>query len=393
MIPQYSERVQMMKRSEIRELLKLTAKPEMISFAGGLPNPEAFPVEIIRQLSHDVLEEDYISALQYGTTEGFVKFRQSVSKYMKKNQDSSVTADEIVITSGAQQGLELVGKVFIDKGDTVLLGKPSYLGAISAFTLYQPKFVGITLDNDGLKIDELRQVLKKEKPTFIYTVPTFQNPMGVTMPLERRKELIEIANDKDLIIVEDNPYSELRYSGKPIPPLKSLDTEGRVIYLGTLSKMLAPGFRMGWTAANPEIIDKIVMAKQGTDLCTNTFAQYVAYKFMDLHLESHLKKINDMYSRKRKLMLDALEDYLGDSEIKWTKPEGGMFLWMTLPENMSSRDLFKICTEKYDVAFVPGDAFFFDSSGKNTARINYTYATDEQISEGVSRIAKGIKEL
>ncbi|MCD4739616.1 PLP-dependent aminotransferase family protein [archaeon] len=390
MRPPYARRVTKMKASEIRELLKLTKKPDIISFAGGLPDPAAFPYKEVDMISTQVIEENYVKTLQYGTTEGFNRLRRQLAKRMKQKLKCNVSADEIIVTSGAQQAIDLVSKVFIDEGDTVLVEKPGYLGALSSFKLFQAKFFGIPLDEQGLKTEKLEEGLKKYKKAkrpFLYTVPTFQNPSGITMSLERRKHLMEIASEYDLVIVEDNPYSELRYSGKEVPTLKSMDTEGRVVYLGTLSKVFAPGMRLGWAAAPEGIRKKLVLAKQATDLCTSSLIQYTSYKYMkDGHMVRQIKKIKALYKSKRDTMLDTMDEYFPKS-IKYNRPEGGMFLWLEFPKGIDSRVLFKKAIKK-KVAFVPGSAFYVtEGEGANTARLNFSFASEEQIKEGIKRLS------
>lgn len=393
MRPPYSRRATLMQASDIRELLKLTRKPQIISFAGGLPDPQCFPYKEVDVLSTQVIEEDYVKALQYGTTEGFNRLRRALAKRMNQKFRTKVHADEIVVTCGAQQGLDLISKVFIDEGDTVLVENPSYLGALSSFKLFQADFVGIPLDDHGLKTHELEKVLKKfekkSKRPFLYTVPTFQNPTGMTMSLERRKELMELASRYDLVIVEDNPYGELRYSGKALPPLKAMDTEGRVVYLGTLSKVLSPGMRLGWVAAPEGIRHKLVLAKQATDLCTSTLIQYIAYKYIsEGHMLRQIKKINSIYKRKRNVMLKTMDKEFPE-EVKHNHPDGGLFIWVEFPKRVNSRELLLKSIKKAKVAFVPGDAFFVKAGdGINTARFNFSYSPEDKIREGIERLGK-----
>lgn len=394
MRPPYSHRATGMKASDIRELLKLIKKPGMISFAGGLPSPNCFPYKEVDILSTQVIEEDYVKTLQYGTTEGFGRLRRALSDRMNNTMGTDVHADEIVITTGAQQALDLVSKIFIDKNDTVLVEKPAYLGALSSFRLFQAKFFGVPIDDEGLVTEELEKGLKKYKKAkrpFLYTVPTFQNPSGITMTLERRKHLMEIASKHDVVIIEDNPYSELRYSGKDIPPLKALDDEGRVVYLGTLSKVFAPGLRLGWAAAAEGIRHKLVLAKQATDLCTSTLVQYTAHKYLtEGHIGKQIPKIKKIYKSKRDVMLEAMDEHF-PSKIKYNRPEGGMFLWVQFPEKVNSRK-FLAKTIKHKVAFVPGDAFYVtEGEGLNTARFNFSFPKEEQIEEGIKRIGKLVK--
>jgi len=397
MRPPYSRRASQLKASDIRELLKLTKKPKIISFAGGLPDPQCFPYKEVDVLSTEVIEEDYVKALQYGTTEGFNRLRRALARRMNQKFRTKVHADEIIVTCGAQQGLDLISKVFIDRGDIILVENPSYLGALSAFRLFQAKFAGVPMDNDGLKTDKLEKALKKfekkSKRPFLYTVPSFQNPTGVSMTLERRKELMELASRYDLVIVEDNPYGELRYSGKAMPPLKAMDKEGRVVYLGTLSKVLSPGMRIGWVAASEGIRHKLVLAKQATDLCTSTLIQYIAHKYItEGHMVRQIKKINAVYKRKRDIMLKAMDSEFPE-EVSYTRPDGGIFIWVKFPKKVNSRELLKRSIKKEKVAFVPGDAFFInEGEGLDTARFNFSYPTEERIQEGIARLGRILKK-
>jgi 2-aminoadipate transaminase len=381
-----------MKASDIRELLKLTKDPEIISFAGGLPNPETFPREELEKACSQVLKEDYVKALQYGTTEGLDELRTEISKYLNKNHDAGINFDDLVITTGAQEAIDLVSKVFVDPGDLVVVENPTYLAALSSFRMYQARFKGVPMDDKGMKIDEFEKTVKQEKPCLVYLVPTFQNPSGVTMTLERRKHLMEVASDHDLLIVEDNPYGDLRYSGQDVPSLLSLDKEGRVLYLGTMSKLMCPGLRIGWIATkNKEMLNKLVLAKQPTDLCSSTLAQYLAAKYMEQGtFYEHIEEIKELYKRKRDLMIKTMEEEFPEN-VSFTRPEGGMFLWVTFPEGVDCRELMAKAVKEEKVAFVPGDAFDVEGKTKNTGRINYSYSSDEQIVEGVKRLARLLK--
>jgi len=391
----YSQRARGMRASEIRELLKLTEKPDIISFAGGLPNPEAFPTDIIAELTAEVLEEFGHKALQYGTTEGLPALREAFAKYYSEH-DIPATKDEILIVSGSQQGLDLLSKVFLDPGDTVVVGSPTYLGGLAAFRAFQASFATVPLDSGGMKIDLLEESIKRlisegKKPKFVYVIPTFQNPTGTTMPEDRRKRIIELAEEYDILIVEDNPYGRLRYVGKPLKPIKHYDRSGRVIYLGTLSKTLVPGFRTATVVADKELIRKLTIAKQSTDLCSTTFTQFIAARYIERgYLESHLEKIRTLYGHKMKVMLDAMDEYMPE-KVKWTRPEGGMFLWVTLPEDCDTVEMFKKAIEK-KVAYVVGTAFYADGGGRRSMRMNFSYPTDEQIVGGVKRLAEVIRE-
>lgn len=393
---EFSEIAKNLKASEIRELLKLTQQPDIISFAGGLPNPESFPVDTIKKIIDSLLETEGARILQYGSTEGVNSFRDALSEMMRNKYGVSVTKDNILVTAGSQQALYLLAKIFINPGDKVIIEAPTYIGILTAFQSYKPEYKEIEMDDDGMRTDLLEETLRSmrkegDKPKMIYTIPTFQNPAGVTMSLDRRKHLIELSEDYDVLIVEDDPYGELRYSGEPLPLLKSLDRNHNVIYLGTFSKILSPGFRMAHLIAHEEIIHKAVLAKQGIDLCTNTVGQFVAREYISRgYLENHIPKIIELYKRKRDLMLDMLEDHFPDG-VKWTKPDGGMFLWVTLPDGMDAEKMFHRAIQ-HKVAYVIGSAFFPRRNHKNTMRLNFTYPTDEQIKEGVVRLSKVIRE-
>ncbi|ASJ13561.1 aminotransferase-like domain-containing protein [Thermococcus thioreducens] len=392
----FSDKAQGMKASEIRELLKLVEAGDVISLAGGLPAPETFPVEIIKEITAEVITHHADKALQYGTTKGFTPLRLALADWMEKRYGIPTSKVEIMMVAGSQQALDLIGRVFINPGDIVVVEGPTYLAALNAFKYYDPKFISIPMDDEGMRVDLLEEKLEElrrqgKRVKFVYTVSTFQNPAGVTMSLERRKKLIELAREYDFLIVEDSPYSELRYSGEPIPPIKHFDDEGRVLYLGTFSKIFAPGFRLGWIAAHPHFIRKIEIAKQAVDLCANPFGQVIAWKYVaDGHLDEHIPKVIEFYRPRRDAMLEALEEYMPEG-VKWTKPDGGMFIWVTLPEGIDTKLMAEKAIRK-GVAYVPGEAFFAYRDVKNTMRLNFTYVPEETIREGVKRLAEVIKE-
>jgi len=385
-----------MKRSVIRELLKMTQRPELISFAGGLPSPESFPVEQLKQVVAEVLDTDSARALQYSETEGDNRLREIlVEKYRKDGLNINI--NNLIISTASQQALDLIPKILVNPGDIVICGLPSYLGGISAFAAYGAELVGIELDDQGLRSDILEQKMqelqrKGQKPKFIYVIPDFQNPTGICMPEKRRLAIIEIARKYNVLIVEDSPYREVRFSGTPQRSMYELDGTGQVIMLGTMSKIFAPGFRLGWIVAHEDVIDKLVMAKQNTDLCTSSFVQKIAARYFDKgFFESNLAKTNTMYKEKRDAMVDAFHKYM-PKEIKWTEPEGGLFLFVTLPEYIDAEDLFKIAIDE-NVAFVPGTAFYCNGEGKNTLRINFSYMSKEMNIEGSRRLANAIKRM
>ncbi|ASJ03724.1 aminotransferase [Thermococcus profundus] len=392
----FSEKAMLMKASEVRELLKLVETSDVISLAGGLPAPETFPVETIKKIAVEVLEEHADKALQYGTTKGFTPLRLALARWMEKRYDIPMSKVEIMTVAGSQQALDLIGRVFLNPGDPIVVEAPTYLAAIQAFKYYDPEFISIPLDDKGMRVDLLEEKLEElrkqgKRVKIVYTVSTFQNPAGVTMSVDRRKKLLELANEYDFLIVEDGPYSELRYSGEPTPPIKHFDDYGRVIYLGTFSKILAPGFRIGWVAAHPHLIRKMEIAKQSIDLCTNTFGQAIAWKYVENgYLDEHIPKIIEFYKPRRDAMLEALEEYMPEG-VEWTKPEGGMFVWVTLPEGIDTKLMMERAVAK-GVAYVPGEAFFVHRDKKNTMRLNFTYVPEETIREGVRRLAETIKE-
>ena len=391
----YSTNIKGMKKSVIRELLKLTQRPEVISFAGGLPAPESFPVEQLKEISCEVLENDGPAALQYGATEGVTELRQlMVDRYNSLGMD--IELKNLVITTSSQQGLDLLAKIFINRGDKVICGLPSYLGGLGAFTSYGAEMIGIKFDENGMRadlLDEKLAELKSEgvKPKFIYIIPDFQNPAGITMPESRRLEIIDIAKKYDILIVEDSPYREVRFEGKAQRTIFELDGTGQVILLGTFSKIFVPGFRIGWVVAHEKIVDKFVVAKQSTDLCTPTLNQKIVHKYIEKgYFDQNLKEIIKQYHKKRDNMLQAFRDYMPEG-VSWTEPEGGLFLFLTLPEGMDAESLFRKAIEN-NVAFVLGSVFHCDGSGKNTMRINFSFMPMDKTTEGVKRLAKAIKE-
>lgn len=387
-----SKRMDRIKASEIREILKLTENPEIISFAGGLPAPELFPIEEIKQVSVEVLDELGRKALQYSTTEGYLPLREKIAERMGKF-GIKATAENVLITSGSQQGLDLTGKVFLDPDDVVLCESPSYLGALGAFKQYQPKFVEVPTDDNGMIMEDLEEIIKTtDRIKVIYVIPDFQNPSGRTWSLERRKGLIQIANKYNLPIIEDNPYGELRFEGEILPSVKSLDTEGRVVFLGTFSKTFCPGFRLGWAYAEKEVIKRYILVKQGVDLQTSTISQLQLDRFLEKYdLDKHIEKIIEVYRRRRNLMIETMRKEF-PKDVKFTEPEGGLFTWVVLPEHINARELAKIAIEK-KVAFVPGGSFFPNGGNENTMRINYSNMDEEKIVIGIKRLAETIKEM
>lgn len=385
-----------MKRSIIRELLKMTQRPELISFAGGLPSPESFPVEQLKAITTEVLDTNSAAALQYGETEGYKPLRQILLDRYNKG-GLKLTLDNLVITTASQQTLDLLPKIFVNPGDRVICGLPSYLGGIASFVAYGAQPVGIELDNNGMRADLLRSKLQEmkdngEKPKFIYVIPDFQNPAGISMPESRRLEIIKIAHEFDVLIIEDSPYREVRFSGTPQRTMLELDGTGQVVLLGTMSKVFVPGFRLGWVIAHESVIDKLVIAKQNTDLCTSAFVQMISHKYIEKgYLDQNLAKINASYKEKRDAMVAAFHKYMPEG-VKWTEPEGGLFLFMTLPEHIDAQDLFEVAI-KENVAFVPGTVFYCDGKGKNTLRLNFSFMSKEKNEEGARRLANAIKKM
>lgn len=382
----FARRVDDLKASEIRELLKITEKPDIISFAGGLPAPELFPVEKLMEISRKVLEEEGMKALQYSATEGYLPLRSKIARRMNVQFNSNISMDEIIITNGSQQGLDFSGKIFLDEGDTVLCESPTYLGAINAFRPYRPRFVEVPTDEHGMLIEELESILLKNRDIkLIYVVPDFQNPTGRTWSLERRKHFIDLITRHEIHVLEDNPYGELRFEGEMLPSLKSLDKEGLVIYLGTFSKIFCPGMRIGWIAADKPIIEKYVLLKQGADLHTSSISQMEISKYLDTNdIDSDIKRLITVYRDRRDTMVDSMRDFFPEN-VTFNRPQGGLFLWAQLPENINARHVLAEALD-CNVAFVPGGSFFPNGGRENTMRLNYSNMPCEKIVEGISRL-------
>jgi len=388
----FASRMDQMKASEIREILKITQRPEVISFAGGLPAPEVFPVEEMKRVSSVVLDEIGGEALQYSTTEGYAPLRRQIADRMNTKVGTSVTADHILVTTGSQQALDFCGKLFLDQGDTVLCESPTYLAAISAFRAYQPRLRGVPTDEDGMIPGALEELLRDEKRVkFIYVIPDFQNPTGRTWSYERRRSLIALAEKYGVPVVEDNPYGELRFTGDHLPSIKSMDTRDLVIYVSTFSKTFCPGLRIGWLAAAKPLHEKFVLIKQGADLHTSSISQREISRFLDLYdYDANIARITDLYRKRRDTMIKAMAEYF-PGDVDFTRPQGGLFLWVTLPGHIRSAELLDRCLAR-DVAFVPGDAFFPDSTVTNTMRLNYSNMPEDRILEGIKRMAAAIRE-
>src|SRR5438270_12304607 len=396
----YAQRTLGIKSSAIRELLKVTQKPEIISFGGGLPAPDVFPVKRFDEACHKVLSEHGAQALQYGTTEGYQPLREMIARNLARYRIVA-SADNVLITSGSQQALDLIGKLLINRGDRILVEAPTYLGALQAFNVYGAQYVSVPVDEDGLLTEQLDSSLRAG-PKFMYVLPNFQNPAGVTLSEGRRHQLILLADKYGIPIIEDDPYGQLRYEGEHIAPLVVLDREnvrrdngftlGNVIYLSTFSKTLAPGIRLGWIVAPPDVINKFVQLKQGADLHTSSFAQFVAYEVArDGFLDEHVRLIRKVYRERRDVMLSALKEHF-PAEVTWTHPQGGLFLWVTLPEGMDCQQLFRTALE-HNVAFVPGESFYATNHvSRPHMRLNFSNATPEQIREGIRRLGDAVKQ-
>ncbi|HEV2115212.1 MAG TPA: PLP-dependent aminotransferase family protein [Terriglobales bacterium] len=393
----FAQRTKAVKSSTIRELLKLTQRPEVISFAGGLPAPDVFPVERFENACHRVLESKGAMALQYSASEGFTPLREYLAQKMAR-YGIIAGVDNVLITSGSQQALDLIGKLLINGGDRVLVEAPTYLGALQAFTVYGAEYVSVPIDQDGLRTEQLEEALRSG-PKFMYVLPNFQNPGGVTLCEPRRHELVLLADKYGIPIIEDDPYGQLRFEGEHLPPLLVLDRDnlrrddgklGNVIYLSTFSKTLAPGIRLGWIVAPPDVISKLVQLKQGADLHTSTFDQMVAYEVVhDGYLDEHVKKIRAVYRERRDVMLAALSEYF-PPEVTWTHPQGGLFLWATLPEGMNMEHVFQAALRE-NVAFVPGDCFYpGGDEGSRHMRLNFSHSTPQQIREGIRRLGLAV---
>ena len=395
----YAQRTQRMKGSAIRELLKFTEDPEMISFAGGMPAPDAFPTEEFTAACNRVLQEQSEQALQYGSTDGYYPLRKMIADNSRR-YGIEVTPENILITSGSQQALDLLGRIFINPGDRIVVENPTYVGALQAWNAYGAEYIPVPFDEEGMITSELEKSLRSG-PKFIYVLPNFQNPTGVTLSFERRLQLIELSEKYGVPIVEDDPYGQLRFEGENLPPIEVLDSQtraqdgcysGNVIYTSTFSKTLAPGIRLAWVIAPPEVIQKLIMAKQGTDLHTSTFNQMIAYEVgKDGFINEHVKTIRKIYRERRDVMLDTLAEHMPEG-VKWTHPHGGLFLWLTLPDCIDSQELLQEAL-KFKVAFVPGVSFYAHGGHLNTMRLNFSYATPELINEGIGRLAKAIKQF
>ncbi|WP_196606860.1 PLP-dependent aminotransferase family protein [Pectinatus frisingensis] len=383
----FSQRMDSLKASEIREILKVTSKPEIISFAGGLPAPELFPIKELKDISVKVLNESGSQALQYSTTEGFTPLRKQIASRMNRKFHTIIDFDNILITAGSQQALDLSGKLFLNKDDIVLCESPTYLAALSAFKAYEPKLLGVDTDNDGMIINKLEKTIQTNSNVkFMYVIPDFQNPTGRTWSVQRRKELVDIANRYHIPIIEDNPYGELRFDRNILPSIKSFDTKGLVIFVSTFSKTFCPGMRIGWIAADQKLIEKYVLLKQGADLHTSSISQREISKYIELYdFDEHIKKIINVYRERRNTILSAMQENF-PAEVKFTRPQGGLFTWVELPLHINGKELLMHCLRD-NVAFVPGEPFFPDRKVFNAIRLNYSNMPKDRIVLGIRRIA------
>ncbi|MDD2921751.1 MAG: PLP-dependent aminotransferase family protein [Anaerolineales bacterium] len=395
----YAHRTQKMGSSIIRELLKLTEQPDIISFAGGLPAPDVFPVKEFQNACNEVLQNQGASALQYSTTEGYLPLREMIARHNARFS-VQVAADNIMITSGSQQALDFIGRLFLNRGDYIIVESPTYLGALQAWNAYGAQYISVPSDEHGMIVDKLEEALRIG-PKFIYILPNFQNPSGSTLSLERRKRLIVLADQYGVPIVEDDPYGQLRYEGEHIPSVATLDSRyrnekneeytGNVIYLSTFSKLLAPGLRLAWVVAPPQVVRKLVMTKQAADLHTSSFIQYVAHEVAKGgFLDEHVKVIRATYKERRDVMLEMMDEMFPE-EVRWTRPHGGMFLWGVLPEHIDAAEVLKVALDR-KVAFVPGTAFHPNGGGKNTMRLNFSFSSPDVIREGITRLGLTLKE-
>jgi len=394
MVYQFSERVKSLKPSAIREILKNSSAPGIIPLSAGNPAPDAFPYDDIREISKSLLEDTPVEALQYSVTEGYPPLREHLRKYMGEKHHVGTEADQVLITSGAQQVMDLLTKTLLNEGDTVLCEAPSFIGSLNTFRSYRAKLRGIPMEPDGVSIEGLRQALEEEKNIkYFYTIPNFQNPSGITMSLEKRRQVYELCRDYNVLILEDNPYGDLRFSGEDLPSIKSFDKEGVVMYAGSFSKVISPGMRVGYAIGPQEVVQKMVVCKQGEDVHSNIWAQIVCHRIMSQRdYEAHLGRLREIYRRKSSVLKQAMEEHFKPL-ITWNEFEGGLFAWCTLPEGVDMLDFVKRGTER-KVCVVPGTAFLTDESEACQAfRINFSTPTDEQLREGIRILGEIVREM
>lgn len=391
----FSDKVSGLQASAIREILKFTSDPEVISFAAGNPAPEAFPTEKISEISSEIFKNDPVLALQYSVTEGYTPLRDLLKDDMKKKNCFNPETDDLIITSGAQQANEIACKVLCNEGDTIICESPSFIGSLNAFRSYHVNLKGVEMEKGGMNLDILEETLKNSKgQKVIYVIPNFQNPTGDTMSLEKRKGIYELACRYNAVIIEDNPYGDLRFEGENIPSIKTMDKEGRVIYSGTFSKILAPGIRVGYACAPKEIIQKMVVCKQVADVHTTIWSQLLCYNFMiKCNMEEHLAKLREIYRKKCGLMLENMDKYFSE-KITYTRPQGGLFIWCNLPQDSNMTEFCTKAVKDYKIAVVPGTAFMINESDKTTSfRLNFSTPTDEQLIKGTEILGKMTREM
>src|SRR5436305_323496 len=391
----FASRTRGMKSSAMRDMMSITARPEVISLAGGLPDTRSFPPETFAAVANKIAAEECAKALQYGPTEGLPETIECIAEVMAV-EHMRIDPDDVIVTTGGQQAIDLVTRALIDPGDVIVAEGPTYPGAVPSFSSYQADVVQIDMDSDGMRIDLMEETLDRlerdgKRPKFIYTVPSFQNPAGVTMSLPRRKRLVEVANDREILVLEDNPYGMLRYEGEPQTTLRSLDGGVYVMYLGTFSKILSPGIRLGWIVAPAPVLDKLNLGKQAADLCTSTLSQLmVSAYFEHARWQDYVASLTELYRVRRDTMLDALERYFPE-QAEWTRPAGGLFIWATLPDFIDTTDLLARALQA-NVAFVPGEGAYMDGRGRSAMRLNFSGVDDDEIREGVRRIGEIVQE-
>jgi len=388
----FSKNIEELTGTATREFLKLAYEPDIITLSGGLPSSDSFPLEEIKHISKLVLDEFGTKALQYTITEGYEPLRHQIAERMNRKNKTNVSKDEILLTCGSQQGLDFSGRVFIDSGDVIICESPTYTGAINAFDVYNPTFVEIPTDENGMIMEELERVLETtDNVKMIYVIPDFQNPTGVRWSIERRIKFMEIINKYEIPVIEDNPYSELNFTGEVYPSLKSMDEKGLVIFLGTFSKILCPGYRIGWVCAPEEILKKYIYVKQRADLQSSTIAPIEISKFIELYdLDAHIESVNELYKKRKDIMIKTMKEEF-PPEVKYTNPDGGLFLWIELPENLKATELIKDCL-KEKVAYMSGDSFFPNGGKLNYIRLNFSSNPEDKIIEGIKKIGKVLRE-
>ena len=393
MMVQFSKRVPADGTDAVGAILKAAADPKIISFAGGLPAPELFPVREMMAAVDAAFDEHGQEVMQYGAAKGVTALRQLILKHVQEKENVHGEVDNVLVTTGSEQVLDLVGKALVDPGDVVLVEQPTYLCALDVFKSYGARFVSVAMDDDGMRMDALEAALKANpQAKLIYTVPNFQNPTGRTMPAERRQKLAELASQYDVTVLEDNPYGEIRFAGQHVPAVKSFDKDGHVFYMSTFSKTLAPGFRLGWVVAPKEVVDKLTVLKQSADLHTDNLAQYAVVEFFKHNdVDAHVKEISDLYGKRKQLMIEGMKKYF-PSSVKYTNPEGGMFLWVEVPGVDDTVAVFKECL-KNNVAFVPGDPFFAGQAEPGAFRLNYSNMEEDKIEEGLKRLGDTLKKV